>query len=641
MSKLIFLKDLENLDYSTVGLKCGLEIHQQLDTGKLFCNCLCIIVPNNTLDKSIDRTLRFSLSETGEVDKAALAESRIQKVNTYRYNDKVACLVDLDEEPPGPPNQKALDTAVRIGQMLNLKFFDKVQFMRKLIIDGSITSGFQRTAMLGFGGCLDTEFGKVSIDGINLEEDASRIIERGEGKSIFSLDRQGIPLVEVTTGPQVHTPEQGYELAKQLGTILRSFDETRRGLGTIRQDLNVSIPEGQRVEIKGAQNLKLIPDIIKAEVRRQKIMASLIEEGKARNITSKSVLLSEVVDVTDVFEKTESEVIKKNLENKGSVVAGIKLENCKGLLGHEIQENFRFATEISERNKRYFPSIKGLFHSDEMPNYGISEQEVELVKGKLNMTENDAFILLANKKTVVEDSFEFIKEQISMLLSESQTEVRQVDPKGTTTKFLRPMPGSARMYPETDVKTIELVDSYLDSLKSKIPELYDTKIERVSKALELDKTKTEDMLSQFTEKEATNLIKESGKSASALYSILFDLPKDIRKRENLEPVDFRIDLLEQLVSEINQNNLNQKTIRDIFISLYKDNLNSVASLSTYIKEKNLVADEINDEVLEAKIKEIVDNNKGAPFGALMGLAMKEFNGAVDGKKLSQLLKKLS
>lgn len=628
------------IDYKAVGLKCGVEIHQQLDTGKLFCLCPCKIVSNDEFSKKVERRLRFSLSETGEVDRAAAEEFRKGKYNVYLYNDEVACLVDLDEEPPKGPNKRALDTAVKVGHMLNLKFFDKAQFMRKLIINGSVTSGFQRTAMLGFGGFLKTSFGEVKIEGVNLEEDASRIIEKNDTHSVFSLDRQGIPLIEITTGPQIHTAHQAQEVAGQIGNILRSFSQTKRGLGTIRQDLNVSIKGGARIEIKGAQNLRMIPEIVDAEIRRQQVYLSVLDELKARSIDKSNFSDFKVYDVSKVFEKTTSKVILSNLEGGGTGVFAIRLNGFKGILGVEMQEGYRFATEISDRNKAHFSQIKGLFHSDELPKYGIIEQEVEMVNEELGLGKRDAFILIASKSKVAKDSLKYVLEIVSELILGVPSEVRQVDPKGTKTVFSRPMPGSARMYPETDVVDIDLTKEYLDEMSRDLPELYNEKLDRLKKEFGLEQNRIEEMLSSYSEEQIVNLIKVSGKGASNIYNIVFDIPKDIKKRDGLVPIDFRYELLEDILKEVNSGELNARSIRDLFVSLYKDELDYVENLRSYLKQKGLLIEAIDDSEVEEKIKEIIIKNPGAPFGALMGHAAKEFAGKVEGKKISEILKKL-
>lgn len=637
MTKLIFLDSLKDIDYSKVGLKCGLEIHQQLNTGKLFCNCPCEIVPNSVLDKQVERELRFSLGETGDADKAAIEEFKKGKFNIYKFNDEIACLVDLDEEPPQGPNSEAMKTAIGISLLLNMNLFSKVQYMRKLIVDGSITSGFQRTAMLGIEGHLKSSSGEIVIEGINLEEDSSRIIEKNDNHNIFSLDRQGLPLIEITTGPNMNNPIQVQEVALELGNILRSFKQTRRGIGTIRQDLNVSISKGARVEIKGAQNLKLIPEIINDEIKRQLILSSIIDELKERKIDTKNFSDKKIYDLTKLFSKSESKVIIENLKSKNGFVGAIKLVNFKGILKHQIQKEYRFATEVSNKNKKHYPQVKGLFHLDELPNYGITQKEVDNIKSELKLDKNDSFILICNDKKIVESSLTNVLNIISELITEVPSEVRQVDPKGTITNFLRPMPGSARMYPETDIPDFELNRDYINSIKKELPELIDKKINRLTKSWEIEKLKVTDFLEKFSEEEVKEMIKISGKNANTIYNLIFEIPKDIKKRENIEPIDFKISLLNDILK---QKDFNSQTIRDLFISLYKDKLSEVNNLQNYIESKGLVVEKIDTKEIEKKVKEIISNNKGAPFGALMGHCMKEFSGKVDGKILSDILKKL-
>jgi glutamyl-tRNA(Gln) amidotransferase subunit E len=640
MSKLINRCDLKDLDYKAMGLLCGLEIHQQLNSGKLFCSCPCNVMPNDTFDKKIVRKLRFSTGEFGGIDAAAASEFKKGKFNEYIYNDSISCLVDLDEQPPKGPSKPALDAVIGVSKMFNLKFFDKVQFMRKLIIDGSVTTGFQRTAMVGQGGYFETTAGKVEILGINLEEDSSRAIERFDTHNVYSLDRQGIPLIEVTTGPQIYSPEQALEAATIIGDYLRSFKQTRRGLGTIRQDLNVSIVGGARVEIKGTQNLKLIPEILKDEMRRQKIHLSIIDEMNSRGVSG-GLVSSSIYDVTSIFKNTESSVVKANLEIKNSAVLAVKLDKFAGVLGHETQEGHRFASEVSDRNKKHFPMIKGLFHSDELPKYGITTEEVDNVKTSLGVESNssclDGFILICNEKKIAEESLKNVLNIINELITSVEEEVRQVDPKGTVTKFSRPMPGASRMYPETDVQTIEF-DSELTGAIS-IPELYSTRLERLSKTFGVETSKVVDFLDKYSENEVCELISESGKAGLALYSIIFELSKDIKKRDKIDPVDFKYSLMLDLAKSIKENDFNQNSIRDIFVSLYKDRLDEVSNLSKYLDDNKLISEPVDEGEVESKIKEIIAKANGAPFGAVMGMCMKEFAGAVDGKLISSLLKK--
>jgi len=229
-------------------LICGIEIHQQLETKKLFCSCATDLVDD--AGKDVHRRLRPTQSELGEVDRAALAQAERKMRFRYLAPSKVSCLVEVDEEPPHDADTEAIEITLTFAALLEAKVVDEVHFMRKIVIDGSNTTGFQRTALVAMDGVLSLEGKRISIQSICLEEDAARKMESKGQEITYKLDRLGIPLIEVATGPDMHSPEEVKEVAARLGSLLRSTKKVKRGLGTIREDLNISIPGGARVEIK-------------------------------------------------------------------------------------------------------------------------------------------------------------------------------------------------------------------------------------------------------------------------------------------------------------------------------------------------------------------------------------------------------
>lgn len=268
------------LDYKKVGLKCGVEIHQRLGTKhKLFCNCSAAFKETKPVFE-IKRRLRPVAGELGDVDAAAVYETLKNKVFRYKMYLTESCEVETDSEPPHPVNPEALDIALQVALMLNCEIPEEIEFMRKTVLDGSNTSGFQRTALVGMNGWMETSFGRVGIDNINLEEEAAKIIRKGGKEMAYGLNRLGIPLVEIGTSPDIKKPEQAKEVAEKIGMILRSTGKVMRGLGTIRQDLNVSIARGERCEIKGVQDIRMVPKIVELEVERQKELVS-----KGKNVT--------------------------------------------------------------------------------------------------------------------------------------------------------------------------------------------------------------------------------------------------------------------------------------------------------------------------------------------------------------------
>ncbi|MBM3233267.1 MAG: Glu-tRNA(Gln) amidotransferase subunit GatE [Candidatus Liptonbacteria bacterium] len=268
--------------YSKIGLKAGLEIHQQLDTGKLFCACPGYLRSEEP-HFSVIRRLHAVAGETGEVDAAVAHEAVLGRTFLYQgYND-TTCLVELDEEPPHFVNEAALDEALKIALLLNCEVYPVTQVMRKTVIDGSNTSGFQRTVLLAHDGFIETSFGKVKVDTVCLEEDAARIVSRDEKAAVYRLDRLGIPLVEIATAAVLDTPDKIKETALKLGEILRAC-KVKRGIGTIRQDVNISIKGHDRVEVKGFQDPAMMIETVRKEVLRQETeLKQGKKEGAVRN----------------------------------------------------------------------------------------------------------------------------------------------------------------------------------------------------------------------------------------------------------------------------------------------------------------------------------------------------------------------
>ena len=253
----------------TSKLTSGIEIHQQLDIGaKLFCKCPIEMRSNEDKTHQIVRFLNPTKSEMGKIDQAAAKEGVLKRKFIYNAYPST-CLVEEDDEPPHRINMEALKVAIEIGRMLNMKLVDEVHVMRKIVVDGSNTAGFQRTALIGTDGYIELDGKRYGITVLCLEEEACQKVEERKGEVVFSLDRLGIPLVEIGTAPDIESPGEAREVAAYLGMILRSTGKVKRGIGTIRQDLNISIPGGARVEIKGVQYLQEIENIIELEIERR------------------------------------------------------------------------------------------------------------------------------------------------------------------------------------------------------------------------------------------------------------------------------------------------------------------------------------------------------------------------------------
>ncbi len=470
------------MDYPKIGFKCGLEIHQQLDTHKLFCNCPSIVRDDNP-NVLIKRRLRAVAGETGKIDTAAKYELEKNKEFIYEACSTSTCLVELDEEPPHPINQEAINTALEISLLLNAKIVDEIQIMRKIVIDGSNVSGFQRTALIATDGYIETSLGKVRIPTICLEEEAAKKIEETKDSVTYCLDRLGIPLVEIGTATDIKNPEHAKETASLLGMILRSTKKVKRGLGTIRQDVNISIKDGARTEIKGFQDLRSIPKVIEYEIKRQLM---LIKENK-----------------------------------------------------------------------------------------------------KINQ------------------------------------EVRKAEPN-LTTSFLRPMSGSARLYPETDIPQVRITKEMLSKIK--IPKLITEKENEFEKKHNLSKELAKELMDNDLFEDFVKKYKNI--KPNIIANIMVNTPKDIKTRLGLDVSKIKDDHFKTIFENLNGNKINKEAAEELLADVCKGKKIDINKFES-----------VSESKIEKEIKELIEKKPGLSIGAYMGLIMSQYRGKIDGKKAMDILKK--
>jgi len=450
--------------YQKIGFKCGLEIHQRLLTSeKLFCSCNA----NKEGDKlpiKIERTQRAVVGELGEIDKATGFESMKGRRFIYNTYKDTSCLVEIDEEPPHEINKEALEIAYLIAATFNASLPDEIEVMRKEVVDGSDPSAFQRTMLIGYGGFLELNGRKIHIPSIFLEEESSGIESSDSEVVIYNVNRLGIPLIEIDTDPEIKDPDEAKEVAMRIGTLLRLTGKVQRGIGTIRQDVNVSIKDGARIEIKGFQELEVMDEIIDNEIERQQKLIEISKKLKERKAE-----VGEAIDVTDIFSNTNTKIIKNVIEKKGVVLAA-RLSGFKGLVGMEINPDRRLGSEISDYAK--IAGVGGIIHSDEdLKSYGISEEEISNLYNRLGIKENDAFILIAGEKEMTEKAISLARYRAEYAIKGVPPETRGIDSKKNITRFLRPLPGGARMYPETDEKPILVDHKQYEEIKKSVPSI--------------------------------------------------------------------------------------------------------------------------------------------------------------------------
>ncbi len=611
-------------DHEELGLVAGLEIHQQLDTAtKLFCDSPTVERDPEEAERELVRHLHPTKSELGELDDAAVEESRVDREFTYLAYD-TTCLVEEDDEPPRRVDEESLSVALQIATMLDATVVDQAHVMRKLVIDGSNTSGFQRSMLLAQGGAIETSDGTVSVEDLMLEEESAKRVEETDEGVVYSLDRLGVPLVEIGTGPDIASPEQAREAAERIGTLLRSTGAVKRGLGTIRQDVNVSIAEGARVEVKGVQDLEGIESIVRGEVGRQAELLAIRDDLRERDAH-----VGNVSDVTDVFENTESGVIRGALDSGGKVTA-VPLFGFDGVVGREIRPDRRLGTELSDHAKRH--GAGGIFHTDELPAYGVTEAEVSALREAVDAGEEDAVAIVAADPETADLAIEAAAERAETAIEGVPEETRGANEDGTT-RYLRPLPGAARMYPETDVPPVEPDPSDVE-----VPELLDAKAERYVEEFELDPGLAEQVAfgRRFPTFEAAV---EQGVdptfAATTLESTTTEIRRDGAPVENLTEADFL-----DLFALVEGGDLAKEGVPEVLTTLAESPRLTAAEAVEEAGLSGVSEDEVREavaEVVERNADQVAEEGMAA-FSGLMGEAMGALRGKADGEIVSDVLR---
>ncbi|MDO5848990.1 MAG: Glu-tRNA(Gln) amidotransferase subunit GatE [Methanobrevibacter sp.] len=614
------------MDWEKLGLKMGLEIHQQLNTAhKLFCPCKTELT-DDEYDELILRNLRPTQSELGQIDRAALQES-LRKLNfKYEAYDYHTCLVETDDEPPHDLNEEALEISIIIASLMNMHVVDEFHTMRKQVIDGSNTGGFQRTGLVATDGYLDTPYGKVAIESLGLEEDAARRIETTDEFTEFRLDRLGIPLAEITTDPSMHHPDQVREVAYMIGQVLRSTN-VKRGLGTIRQDLNISIAEGARVEIKGVQNLDLMSEIVKNEVQRQLALIEIKKELNARN----AEVLEEIHDLDELFENTDSKILKSAESIKAVVLKGFD-----GLIGKEVQPGRRFGTEIASYAKKR--GVSGIFHSDELPAYGITQEEVDAVAEHLNIGEQDSFIIVAHDNDIAVSALEEVKRRANLGFEGVVEETRKSLDDGNT-EYMRPLPTANRMYLETDIPSFKIDKEMVEEIKNNLPELPDEKKARIIEEYSLSDDLATQLVKNLVADRFETILEAVDVDATPVASLLaYDL-KDL-KRDGAEIDVLSDEHLIGIFTLLKDEKIAKDSITKLTIAVMEEPETEIEALA---ESNNLTL--LSEEKVQEIIAEIVVNNASmveqrqmGAMGPLMGMSMKQLKGKADGSVVNKIVK---
>ena len=571
----------------------------------------------------------------GSMDPAAVFESKKYKILKYVSSQDSSCLVEADEEPPYSVDMHALETALIVALALHSYIEDEFHVIRKIVIDGSNTTGFQRTMLIARKGYLEVRGKKIGVQSICLEEDAAKIVKNYEKNTSFSLDRLGIPLIEVTLEPIASSGDLITEVALALGRLLRSTKRVARGIGSIRQDVNISIDNGPVVEIKGVQQLWHLSRVIEYETLRQDALIDIARQIRNRIAGSPRRVVSIARDVTAILSSSESNVIKQILKDKNNRFSALLVKNFQGMLGFEPTTGIRLGKQLSELVRFY--GLGGIFHSDELPNYGMSINDVTKIRIELGMTKNDAFILIGGPV----DLIKLVEQELSARLDNAVegvvAETRSVSEDGSTI-FMRPRPGSARMYPETDIPYLSVRASYLKKLKSLVPPPWNEILASLRERYGLNVKLAE----QIYDSDYLGLFEE-------VISVTKILPTFVASKLTEDLVNFQrqgldLNLLQdRIIREafimLNDGRIAKESIPLIFEKIMRKEASGIEEAISSLGIMPVSIDTLRETVDRAILdnQDIVLQRGNAAMGLLMGRCMAVLRGKVDGEKVNKML----
>jgi glutamyl-tRNA(Gln) amidotransferase subunit E len=612
-------------------VKAGLEVHQQLATRKLFCACPSEL--SELASAVVERRLRATGGERVAVDPAAAFQSARSLVYRYEVVPSASCLVELDEEPPHMLNPEALEVALTMALLLRARPLDEIEVMRKIVVDGSNTSGFQRTTLIAVDGSLEVDGRTYSIPTVCLEEDAARKTGESDGGAVYRLDRLGIPLIEIATGPEITRPEEAQAVAAEIGALLRSTGRVRRGVGTIREDLNVSTEGGTRIEIKGVQELRLIHRYVELEDERQRTFLELRDRLRASGASAPA---EAVVDLAEVARRAATGPLQGAVRANGAVL-GLRLPGYAGHLGSGRTHPVRLGRELADYART--AGVGGILHSDEGSLPGVDAEMREEIRRRLHLEERDAFVIVAAPSLEVgELALERVRERAAWALEGIPPETRDPLPDGRT-RYSRPLPGRDRMYPETDVPPVVVSDSELDRLRAHLPPSPREERERLRKDHGLNAELARRLQDEGAIAEFEALVARGHAPATVARLLAQELPTALAAAPGpLRPVP--VEVLDETLAAVERREFAKEGIAAVLERIVQHG----ESVAEAIRSTGLAGGGSVD--LDRVVAEVVRRNEALvrergleALSPLMGDVMREVRGRRDGKEVAEALRR--
>ncbi len=622
-------------DYAEIGFKSGLEVHQQLLTEKkLFCRCPAGLYNNEVYHAEILRHMRPTLSELGEYDGTALMEFKTKKDIIYRINRDTVCTYEMDDTPPFEINEQALEIAIEVGMLFDATIVDEMHIARKQYLDGSIPTGFQRTAIVSVGGSFPYKDREINLIQMSIEEDSCREVSDQGHTRIYVADRLGMPLIETVTHPEMRTPHEVAEVCEIISKVCRSTHHVRTGVGATREDVNVSVAGGTRVEIKGVPSIKRIPRLCYNEAMRQYNLLRLRDELNKRGI-NEDTFEHTIDDVTQLLKKTKYKPIHDAIED-GKLVKCVCLKGYKGLLNWQTQTDTYFSKEISDRVRviACLTTLPNIIHSDGSE-ITISSTEGKKIRKSVGADDNDALVLVWGDERDTTTGANEIAIRAKEAAIGIPQETRQALRDGTN-GFERILPGPERMYPDTDLPPKKVTDEWQAEIRSNLPKKF-WENEDWYRKMDIPCNVFDDLiLSEYTELFA-EIVNTTKIDPRFVATALIDFPKKMRRKGyDISLIDE--DIFRMLFSALQERRIVREGLIVALEEYLKEGKYSDELLPVPASNKD-IKDAIKKSKKEFKKLTIINPDNSTEY--FMGMIMHKLRGRANGDKVADIILELS
>jgi glutamyl-tRNA(Gln) amidotransferase subunit E len=343
-----------------------------------------------------------------------------------------------------------------------------------------------------------------------------------------------------------------------------------------------------------------------------------------------------MLDVSDLFEGTGSRILKAALKKGGRIMA-VKLQGFAGLVGKEVCPNRRLGTEMSDRAK-FSAGVRGIFHTDELPGYSITVEEVSALRERAGASEGDAVVIVADEEERCRKALTAVVERAVEAFEGVPQETRSADPDGTT-HFTRPRPGAARMYPETDVLCVPVTGERLDRLRYELPEMPEVRLERFKENYGLN----EKLARQITDSDYMTLFEEMacGKDVDpTLLAVTFTETFTSLARDGVDTDSLTDDVIKGTFDLLVEGKTAKESLPAIFTWLGSNPEASPLEALRALGLSMLTEEELR-ELIESRVaerREMVEKMGERAMGPLMGVVMKEVRGRAEARDVQRILR---